>query len=227
MARSPSCVDNILKHCNEALERATDEGRVRKNPWKRLERPGQHSGVTEYISRATIAQVIKKLDNVAHIRVLSLARFAGLRISSELINQKWGHVTLNEDPRVLIHSPKTARYAGGDSRICPLLFGLDTLLAHESEGPHVIQQPELWKYKGNANAKWLSDVLKSAKVPQRRGLWTSLRESAEADMRDLPGVDPEQVSLWIGHDIKTYRKHYRNPSTEARRCARKASRSRT
>lgn len=227
-SRSPSTVDSILKHVLEAIDLALDEGYLERNPFKRLSRPGQHKAENERVEAETVLRLIDATDNTDQKIILALARFCGIRTPSELTELRWGHIQFGDDPHVLIHSPKTGRYEGKDIRICPLLLrDVDRLLENwkpkgAGKSDFVIENAAWRKKKGSANDSWLGKLLKREGVPRWNRLWQSLRESAESDMRSIPGVDPEQVSMWIGHDIATYRKHYRGPSEEVRKTARES-----
>jgi integrase len=69
--------------------------------------------------------------------IFALVRFGGLRCPTEVLSLAWDDVNW-EHNRVRAPSPKTERYAGGESRLIPLFPELRPHLLEAAGTQHVI-----------------------------------------------------------------------------------------
>lgn len=161
-----------------------------------------------YVS-AEVCQTLLDSADAYTAAMLALARFAGLRVPSELLTMEWSKVSWSES-RFAVYSPKTKQ-----TRIVPLfpeiLPHLRTLFDEAPEGAR-------WCFHRHRSAAarryrvWLLKLIEACGVEPWPDLWRNLRFSAK---NDLLGRFPEHVvCAWLGHDRETGRKHYDRP-TEA------------
>ncbi len=148
--------------------------------------------------------------------IVALSRYAGLRVPSELRSLTWADVLWDENI-VIIHSPKTARYQGKESRRVPiapeLRVLLDTAFYAAPEGTtHVIShrdsdqnmRTQLNRYAIKAGVKlWGKPFM-------------NMRQSLANDWAER--FPAHAVHQWLGHSRAVAEKHYLrvNRETEAR-----------
>ncbi|MEZ6078800.1 MAG: site-specific integrase [Pirellulaceae bacterium] len=98
-----------------------------------------------FVTRKTIKAVLDKCPNWQWRTVLALARYGGLRCSSEVALLKWSDIHWDRD-RFIVTSPKTTRY-GKASRVVPIFPELRPFL---DEAFSMADEGEMWV----VNAGW-------------------------------------------------------------------------
>jgi integrase len=94
---------------------------VDENPFRYVETGSKVNKEREhYVTQVEIDHLINACSNAKQRLIVALARYAGLRIPSELVGLRWSEVNW-ETGRFVVHSPKTER-KGKDKRIVPI-FG--------------------------------------------------------------------------------------------------------
>ncbi len=93
----------------------------------RCRKPIWPPNAKRYISEADAQLVLEELPNTEWKLLFALSRWGGLRVGSEVRELTWGDVDW-EQQRILIHSPKTERYEGRETRLIPLFPELAPLL---------------------------------------------------------------------------------------------------
>lgn len=154
-----------------------------------------------------------------------LARYAALRIPSELENLTWGDVNFdanNGTGSIVIHAPKTEHHgAEHSSRVIPI-YGevrpylqqqLDDLLeAFDPKAESLSKQHILRRYRGRNNIRTqLSKIIRRAGLIPWPKLYQNCRVTRKNELRDL-GFDPETICAWLGHDARTAFTFYHEPT---------------
>jgi len=80
-----------------------------------------------FIDRDTIDRVMDAAPSAEWRLIIALARYAGLRVPSELAGLKWSDI-LWAEKRIVVTSPKTEHHAGRDHRVCPMFPEIETHL---------------------------------------------------------------------------------------------------
>lgn len=136
--------------------------------------------------------------------VLALYRIGGLRYSEALLVQ-WRDVDF-VGRRLLVHSPKTARIKGRESRVIPLFPRLRELLEElwetvpENGSPYVISENR------TTIRKHVDRIVFDAGLNRWERLIQNLRSSCAIDVQKKFGELAE--SEWIGHSPQTAKDHY-------------------
>jgi integrase len=161
-----------------------------------------------FISRETIVKAIAEAPDAEWKAIIALARYAGLRIPSELFALRWCDVDF-EQGRMKVHSPKTERHAGGAARIVPLFVKLRPYLEalfNESaaEGAvYVISKHRLAAMNLRTEFKRIIDDAGLTAWPK---LFHNLRASRESEL--MREYDLATVCKWIGNSPAVAAKHY-------------------
>jgi integrase len=133
--------------------------------------------------------------------LVSLGRFAGLRIPSEIKELRWSN--FEEDFRVMrIHAPKT-----GKSRIVPVMGDLYEVL-REDQIPHDASEfvfPRLRRYPSLSTA--MRRIIRKSGVEDYPRALHNLRGSCITDwVSEHKSI--AEVAGWAGHSVQVMTKHY-------------------
>ncbi|MCY2986939.1 MAG: site-specific integrase [Planctomycetota bacterium] len=148
--------------------------------------------------------------------IFALSRYGALRCPSEHLLLTWEDVAWEED-KFTVHSPKTKRYEGKETRVVPLFPELrpyleaafnqacDRLGRPPSGTDHVIVK---FRYRGGKTnlRTGLLRFLKKAGVKAWPKLFQNLRASRSTELAaSYPGY---VAAAWCGHDEDTAKEHY-------------------
>ena len=156
-----------------------------------------------FIDQPTIEKVIKAATDNEFRLLIALARYGGLRIPSEIVGLKWGHVNW-EDSRIEITDVKRKR-----TRIIPIFTELRPYLDavwddHASEEATYLI-PRYQSEDVNLRTR-LKQTIKRAGVTPWGKPWQNLRSSRETELADRFPI--QVVTAWIGNSIAVAKKHY-------------------
>jgi site-specific recombinase XerD len=105
---------------------------IEDNPFRYVDRGSQVNKDREhYVTQNETDHLINACSNAKQRLIIALARYAGLRIPSELVGLRWSEVNW-ETGRFIVHSPKTER-KGKDKRIVPIFEKLYPYLLDAAE----------------------------------------------------------------------------------------------
>jgi len=162
----------------------------------------------QYIPATDIAKVIESARNWEWRVVIALARFAGLRVPSELVALTWADVNL-ETNRLVVRSPKLEKSSTGGVRVVPILPELLPYLRDAfdaaPEGEKLVV-PTLGKaLSGNLRTEMRRAIERAGLVPWQR-TFQNLRSSFVIDLHEQ--FPAHVASRWAGHTDKTALAHY-------------------
>jgi len=184
---------------------ATRRKLIPENPFQYLKAGPVASAYTRYVTPAEIDGVIDALPNAEWRLLFGLARYAGLRVSSETHALAWGDVDWQRG-RLTVRSPKTARFAGHESRLVPIVPKLMALLqARFDESPEGTEQLITIRGRWNFGHVFRAACARAGVEPWLRP-WQTLRQSAEKEW--AMSFPQFAVSKWIGHSITVSGRHY-------------------
>ena len=184
---------------------ALDEEIVDRNPFAGIRRGSFKNKTREYYVpmedyRAMLDACPSKQWRVA----LALYRIGGLRFE-EALRAQWNDVDFARG-RLLVHSPKTERYKGRESRVIPLFpelrRELESLWDETPEGgsPYIIATNRSTIRKHFDRIIFLAGLNRWERIIQ------NLRSSRAIEIeRDFGAIAEAE---WIGHSPKTAREHY-------------------
>ena len=160
-----------------------------------------------FIAREVVTKVLDACPNWQWRTVVALARYGGLRCSSEVALLKWSDIHWDTD-RFTVTSPKTKRY-GKASRVVPLFpelrMYLDEAFSMADEGatwviPMLAGQPS--KNLGTTFKK----IIRHAGVEVWPKPFQNLRSSRQTELeQDYPTY---VVCRWLGNTSSVALKHY-------------------
>ncbi|MBI1311903.1 tyrosine-type recombinase/integrase [bacterium] len=130
--------------------------------------------------------------------LFALSRFGGLRCPSEHVGLRWGDIQWSEN-RMVVTSPKTEHYAGGESRVVPLFPELRPHLEEAFERATPGAEFVLTKCRDidkNLRTHLLRIIRKVGLSPWPK-LFQNLRSTRETELaEDFP---LHVVCAWIGN----------------------------
>ena len=186
---------------------AVDAELVDRNPFNKLPR-GTRRGNNSLVSVADSLKVPEAMRSTEDKLLFGMARWGGVRTMSEQRGLTWGDVDW-ANKRLLIHSPKTERHEGRESRWIPIFPELMPLLEARFIEAAEGEQHILPKYCRADNSKAttnLASAIKRAGVDAWPRLWHSLRATRQSELaKKYPA---HVVSAWLGNSMKVAEKHY-------------------
>ena len=131
-----------------------------------------------------------------------MARYGGLRIPSEIVGLKWGHVNW-ESSRIEITDVKRKQ-----TRIIPIFAELRPHLDacwDDAEDDAVFITPSYRSPDANLRTRLLRTVKRAGLTPWGKP-WQNLRSSRETELADQYPI--QVVTAWIGNSVAVAKKHY-------------------
>lgn len=192
----------------QVFKRAVKAGHIAVNPFHDDELP---TSIThrekEYVDLPTIQSVLKVLPSAEWRAVIVFARFAGMRVQSELPLLKWVDIDEQEN-RFVVYSPKTKR-----TRRVPLFpeirQALDDLRPITGDSEFVLRS---LREKSNNWRTPLEKMLTRAGITPWAPLFNCLRSSAEIDIARQHGL--QCATEWVGNSVQVAMRHYVRSTSE-------------
>jgi integrase len=158
-----------------------------------------------YVPVADVEQIMEHCPLEWRL-ILALCRFAGLRVPSELRSLTWADVLWDENALV-VHAPKTERYAGKAVRQVPIAPELRSLLEiafeRAAEGETYVVA------RRNADQNLRTQLIRYA-AKAGIELWgkpfMNMRQSLANDWAEQ--FPAHAVHAWLGHSKTVSEKHY-------------------
>ncbi len=161
---------------------------------------------SHFVSQETVEAVIAACPDHDWRLIFALARYAGLRIPSELDELKWTDVNWERN-RITIHVPKKAHLSGHETRVVPIFAELRPHLeaAFDAVEPGAVYVVP--RARGGRNLRrYAEQLLDRAGVAKWPKLFHNLRASRETEL--LAAHPAHVVFSWIGHTAAVARSHY-------------------
>ena len=186
---------------------AQEKRLIVESPFAHIKKLAIKSAKKFFVTREMADKVLEAcVDNQWRL-IFVLCRYGGLRCPSEILPLRWGDVHWAQN-RMTVHSPKTKRYEGKESRIIPIfpevLPELQAVWDEAADGAEFV----ITRYrKSNSNLRTqLERTIKSAGLKPWPVLFNSLRATRAIELHDqFPG---HVVNAWMGHTEKIAEKHY-------------------
>jgi len=188
------------------------------NPFSELDsRSIANKARQHFIERKDVDKILDACPDAQWRLIFSLCRYGGLRCPSEVLALRWSDVNW-EQQKIIIHSPKTERYEGRESRIIPIfpeilpyleqVFESHTESVLELERSEPGKEPVITRYRQtNVNLRTqLQRIIKRAGLKSWPRLFQNLRASRETE---LASEYPLHVATaWIGNTARIAERHY-------------------
>lgn len=165
-----------------------------------------------FVPREDIDAVIAACPDNDWRLIFAFARYAGLRIPSELDTLRWADINW-ERGRFVVHVAKKAHIPGHETRVVPIFPKLRPHLERafaEAEPGSVYVVP---RARGCPNLRrYAEQILRRAGVKQWPKLFNNCRASCETELvRQHPA---HVVHSWIGHTASVAEDHYLQTTDE-------------
>lgn len=194
----------VRKHCGFAkhfFAQAVDHELIPANPFAKLvSAPVGNAARQYFVTRDETAKIIDAAPDAEWRLIIALSRFGGLRCPSEHLALTWGDVDWAHD-RMTVHSPKTSRHAGHESRVVPLFPELRPYLEdlfESLDSPVLKANAVITRYRDNANVR-----TQFKRIIKRAGLtpWPRITHNLRASRAtELAAEHPSHVAAaWLGH----------------------------
>lgn len=170
-----------------------------------------------FIELDATEKIIEAAPDAEWRLTISLARFGGLRVPSEVLSLRWSDID-RERKRILVHAPKTEHHEGKATRWMPLfpelVVPLQDALDQADEGAEFVIMRHRPASLRSDNGSWRGVNLRTqfARIIKRVGLklwprlWQNLRSSRETELTHQFPL--HVVTAWLGNSEAVATRHY-------------------
>ena len=179
---------------------------IDRSPFEDAPRGNAHRGNNAYVTTADSLQVLANLPSTEWRLLFGLARWGGLRTPSEPKGLRWCDVDW-EGKRFLVHSPKTERHHGHETRWVPIFPELMPLF--EARFDEAAEGEELVIPRLSKKVSHVSTVKYAARlagVEKWSRTFHSLRSTRQTELQQI--YPAYVVCAWLGNSESIARKHY-------------------
>lgn len=160
---------------------------IDRNPFDKVPKSNIATKRKAFISEADATKVMECLADPEWKVMFALSRWGGLRVPSEVTLLEWSHIDW-EAKTILVHSPKTERYVGHETRLIPLFPELAKVLTElKADGTAskkvVLSMARFWT-GGHSVRKPLIAAIQRAGLEVWPRLWHSLRATRQTELED-------------------------------------------
>jgi len=181
---------------------------IAQNPFRELESKSIANKSRQYfLERKDADKILEACPDAEWKLLFNLCRYGGLRCPSEILALQWSDVNWQEG-RLLIHSPKTERHEGRESRIIPIFPEIIPHLHAVFDSAKPGTSWVITRYrKTNVNLRTqLNRIIKRAGLKPWPRLFQNLRATRESE---LASQYPLHVATaWIGNTARIAERHY-------------------
>ncbi len=166
-----------------------------------------------FVTREDIQAAIDAAPDHQWRLIIALARYAGLRVPSELLALKWADVDLPAG-RMTIRASKTEHHESGGIRICPIFPELRSFLEEAWDSAEPGAEYVITRYREcNANLRTqFLRILSRAGVKPWPKLFHNLRASRQTELLDKFPI--KAVCEWLGNSAPVAIEHYAQVTAE-------------
>ncbi|WP_172991946.1 tyrosine-type recombinase/integrase [Lacipirellula parvula] len=182
---------------------------IDRNPFAKINKSNIATKRRAFVSEADALKVMAHLPSAEWKVMFALSRWGGLRVPSEVVMLEWSHINW-EGKKILVHSPKTQRYEGHETREIPLFPELAKVLSElKAVAPAgkkaVLQMARFWTGGGSVRDP-LKTAIKRAGLEVWPRLWHSMRATRQTELEDR--FPSHVVCKWMGNSKEVAREHY-------------------
>ena len=201
----------VRKHCGFAkhfLAEAAERNLVDLNPFAGLvSSPVGNPSRQFFVTPGVVQKVIDACPDSEWRLIVALSRYGGLRCPSEHLALRWDDIHWQQQ-RFTVHSPKTERHAGHESRVVPLFPELLPFLENAFDAADPGAEFVINRYRdqgGNLRTQMTRIVKKAGLKPWPR-IFHNLRASRQTELEAT--FPTHVVCAWIGNSPLIAGKHY-------------------
>ncbi|MDP6543511.1 MAG: tyrosine-type recombinase/integrase [Phycisphaerae bacterium] len=206
-------VNRRCRRAKQFFAFAVDSRYLSESPFAKV-KAGQsvNSDNFAFIDPETTKRLIEAAPDVQWRLIIALARYAGLRIPSELLPLKWSDV-LWDQKRINITSPKTA-HQGKPERVIPLFPELETILSEA----YALATPGdtyiITRYRDTTQnlRTTLLRIIRNAGLTRWPRLFQNMRSSRITELAEH--FPAHVLDSWFGNTETVREAHYLQTTTE-------------
>ncbi len=202
--------NTVRRRCSIAgqfFQAAVRKGLIKSNPFEGVGGVVRSNKERMYFVTATEAVKVLEAcpDNETRL-FFALSRYGGLRTPSEHNRLRWDDVDWARN-KFLVHSPKTERHIGGESRWVPIFPELRPYLQKAWDEAPDGAEFVLSKYRNQVNLRTrFRKIIKRAGLTVWEKLFQNLRSTRQTE---LAAVYPlHKVCSWLGNKAAIAQEHY-------------------
>ena len=160
-----------------------------------------------FVSREVIGNVLEACPDAEWRLIVTLARYGGIRVPSELLPLKWTDIDWAAGT-VRVTSPKTEYHVGGGSRLLPLFAELKPYLLEGFEAAPDGAEYIVGRYRAttqNLRTQFERIIARAGVEPWPKP-FHNLRASRESEL--MREYDLATVCRWLGNSPEVAARHY-------------------
>jgi integrase len=206
--KSSNTVNTHIKKVKQAFAHAVEAGMISANPFQHLKSPIRSNPARmEFVKPEWTEPILKACPDIEWKIIFAMARYAGVRVPSELRDFTWGDINWEQN-RIRIHDEKRSRPGSPVIRIIPLFPELEPILAEALD-----QVPPGSLYvcpRARDGAKNLRTqmhrIIKKAKLTPWQRTFQNMRSTRETELAEY--FPMHVVNKWIGNTESVAVQHY-------------------
>ncbi len=208
----------IRKRCNNAKQFfrvATRKNLIPSNPFIDLKSAAISNRSRDYfISREEAQRVLDACPDLQWRTIFALSRFGGFRCPTEHVALRWDGIDWGgssgdgSGAKMLVHSPKTEHFQGGESRWVPIFPELRSYLEEMFEQAKPGAEYVITRYRDpnvNLRTQMLKIISRAGLKPWPK-LFQNLRATRETELAEKFPI--HVVCAWIGNTPKVAKDSY-------------------
>lgn len=198
-------VHKRLQQWKAIFEFAQGKGYIANNPVEWFKGRSSEAASKTYVTEERIEEVIAATSSLEWKRLLSLSRYAGIRVPSEFRRMTWSDID-RDQKWVTIYSPKTKRHSRGESRRCPWFKELQRDFWNQpasAKGTDFVF-PRLRRVRTMFNAT--EQLFSTVGLESWTKFYNSNRSSRITDLLEVASI--QNVAKWVGNSPKVILSNY-------------------
>lgn len=205
------CSENYSRtHCKNVkmfFRAAVRDRKIEGNPFDGMStRSLSLPDKLRFVQADDVRQIMEVVPDMEWRVLLTMARWGGLRIPSEIHEFKWDHIHWAAN-RITIMQPKLQRYQGKDRRIIPLFPEILPILLEASEmaGEGAVYVLPRLRLVTNLRTSFDKFVVRAGVKPWLKP-FMNMRSTRETELTERFPI--KTVAEWMGHDPTISLSHY-------------------
>lgn len=196
-----------LKRCKQFFAAAIKREIIARNPFVGIKTSNFSEERFYFVSREEADLILKACPDTEWRLIFALARYAGLRIPSELLPLTWDDVNWERN-RFTVKSPKTEHHEGKGVRVVPIFPELLPCLRESFEAARPRERFLITRHRDcNANLRTqLMRIIGRAGLKPWPKLFFNLRSTRLTELAET--FPMHTVTSWLGNSPDVARKHY-------------------
>ena len=187
----------LNRYAKQVASHAVDHGWIPSNPFRKLKSTALAATARHYVTDGDTVKLLAACPSHPGKVLVGLARYAGLRVPSEVFSLTWEDVDWKTHSLSIAKNKTAARV----SPILPQLFPILRKAWEERVGERVLQLSI-----SNIRRRFPS-IITAAKLKPWEDMFQALRRSCETHLISL-GHPHHVVADWLGHSVQVSKDHY-------------------